>query len=172
MRPRRPHSSHGSILLLGRAERSIPSARQGRAPVPRRPASGAQPADRLPTGRQRAHGQSPLSQQVSLAIGNEPAVAGAQPDLCLPGDAMLRGEILEPTPQGLADPCRKPVSPRSFDQHPSCSMIAGLRNGPAPHRRNEAEKSHQLLRGRKATNIANSATKVTATRKDTLRRAW
>jgi hypothetical protein len=28
---RRPHSSHGSILLLGRAERSIPNARQGRA---------------------------------------------------------------------------------------------------------------------------------------------
>jgi hypothetical protein len=41
-------------------------------------------------------------------------------------------------------------------------MIAGLRDGPAPHRvsgralrRNEAEKSHQLLRGRKATYIAN-----------------
>jgi serine-type D-Ala-D-Ala carboxypeptidase/endopeptidase len=54
------------------------------------------------------------------------------------------------------------VSPRSLDQHPSCSMIAGLRNGAAPHRvpgrafrRNEAEKSHQLMRGRKATYIAN-----------------
>ena len=98
-----------------------------------------------------------------LAFRNEPTVAGAQPDLCLPGDvANVEGEILEPTPQRLADPCRKPVSPRSFDQHPSCSMIAGLRNGPAPHcvtgrafRRNEAEKSHQLLRGGKATYIAN-----------------
>jgi hypothetical protein len=48
---------------------------------------------------------------------------------------------------------RKSVSPRSLDQHPSCSMIAGLRNGAATHRvtgrafrRNEAENSHQLLR--------------------------
>src|ERR1700751_1682666 len=98
-----------------------------------------------------------------LPIGNEPTVAGAQPDLCLPGDAAnAEGEILEPTPQGLAHPCRKPVSPRSLDQHPSCSMIAGLGNGAAPHRipgrafrRNQAEKSHQLLRGRKATYIAN-----------------
>jgi hypothetical protein len=98
-----------------------------------------------------------------LAIGNEPAVAGAQPDLCLPGDAAdVEREILEPAPQGLADPCRKSVSPRSLDQHPSCSTVAGLRNGAAPHRvpgcafrRNEAEKSHQLLRGCKATYIAN-----------------
>src|SRR5215469_4582732 len=98
-----------------------------------------------------------------LAIGNEPTVAGAQPDLCLPSDAAdAEGKILEPTPQGLADPCRKSVSPRPLNQHPSCAMIAGLRNGAAPHRvtgrafrRNEAEKSHQLLRGRKATYIAN-----------------
>ena len=89
-----------------------------------------------------------------LAIGNEPTVAGAQPDLCLPGDAAdVEGEILEPTPQGLADPCRKSVSLRSLDQHASCAMIAGLGDGAAPHRvtvrafrGNEAEKSHQLLR--------------------------
>src|SRR5215475_11693993 len=102
-----------------------------------------------------------------LAIGNESTIAGAQPDLCLPGDAAdVEGEILEPTPQRLADPCRKSVSPRSLDQHPSCSMIAGLRNGPPPDRvtgrafrRNEAEKSHQLLRGCKATYIANLCNK-------------
>src|SRR5262245_40133222 len=41
-------------------------------------------------------------------------------------------------------------------------MVAGLRNRAAPHgvpgralRRNKAEKSHQLLQGRKATYIAN-----------------
>src|ERR1700751_3363209 len=98
-----------------------------------------------------------------LALGNEPAVAGAQRDLCLPGDAAdAEGKILEPTPQALADPCRKSVSPRSLDQHSSCSMIAGIRNGAAPHgvpgrafRRNEAEKSHQLLRGCKTTDVAN-----------------
>src|SRR6202007_2617660 len=82
-----------------------------------------------------------------LAIGNEPTIAGAQSDLCLPGNAAnIEGEILEPTPQGLADPCRKSVSPRSLDQHASCAMIAGLGDGAAPHRvtgrafrRNETE---------------------------------
>ncbi len=46
-----------------------------------------------------------------LAIGNEPTLVGAQPDLCFPGNAAdAEGEVLEPTLQGFADPCRKPVS--------------------------------------------------------------
>src|SRR5215469_12573313 len=144
---------------------------RARSPVAERPLGGRRLGRNLltdcPQEGSELAGNRRCCNRCLLPIGNEPTVAGAQPDLCLPGDAAdAEGEILEPTPQGLADPCRKSVSPRSLDQHPSCSMIAGLGNRAAPHRvtgrafrRNQAEKSHQLLRGCKATYIANLSNK-------------
>ena len=61
-----------------------------------------------------------------LAGGDEPAVAGAEPDLCLPGDvADGFWQRLDPGAQHLADPRRLAVGPSSFDEHAPGATIAG-----------------------------------------------
>jgi hypothetical protein len=90
-----------------------------RAPLDGRPLGRNQLTDRPQEGGELA-GNRRCRNRGLFAIRNEPTAAGAQPNLCLPGDAAdTDGEILEPIAQGLADPCRKSVSPRSLDQDAS-----------------------------------------------------
>jgi hypothetical protein len=97
-----------------------------------------------------------------LAIGDEPAIAGTQPHLRLPGDGSDRlRQTLEPILQYLSDPGRMAVRSRSLDEDAPRSRIACLRNGPTSHRvtgcafrRNKTEERHQLTRRTEPTDVA------------------
>jgi hypothetical protein len=89
-----------------------------------------------------------------FAGGAEPAIAGAQPDLRLPGDVADRlRQALEPASQGLANAGRKAIAPGGFDQDPPGATVASEGEAGASHHvtgrplaRDQAEKRHQLPR--------------------------
>src|SRR5215831_3748733 len=67
-----------------------------------------------------------------LPGSGEPAIAGAQPHLSLPGDVADRlGLVLLAQQQLATDPCREAVTPGGLDQQPASGAVAGLSDAPA-----------------------------------------
>src|SRR6516162_9363519 len=89
-----------------------------------------------------------------LAAASELAIAGAQPQLRLPGDLADRlGLLLLPKPQFAADPGREAVGPGCLDQQPAGRAVAGLGKPAAFDARtarmlrwHQPEIGHQLTR--------------------------
>jgi hypothetical protein len=84
------------------------------------------------TSRPMAQRKAAISRAIAatttggFAGGAEAAIAGAEPDLRLPGDVAHRfGQPLEPGSQGVADPGREAVGPRGLDEGPTGPAVPG-----------------------------------------------
>ena len=76
-----------------------------------------------------------------LGGGDEPAIAGAETELRLPGDgAHGFRQLLKSDAQSLADACRVAVSPRTLDEYAPGPPIAG-QGGPPRYIVSPVERS-------------------------------